>query len=358
MRMVFWILAAIPVLAGLGQAAIVDNSTTAPVGEDSLSVTFFALDSIGSPAAVESLWVRVCGPSGTTVLSDSLDASDTRIVLSGSGARLSYVFRDLVSNLDGPGIAGGYTMSLLAVDSNGLVTPKTASFQLAGVRLAETLAQVNDTVAVSGGVIDSNRTERGLSSGSGAFGVTIVAFDSASCAVVPHTRLTVRNVEQTALLGLGVTDISGAASFALDAGTVLVAAGASGYDFDSFDTLVVDSVELDTVFGTAFYPSPPPSADLCRVWGFLYGIDGTPSEGASVSAELTAVSARYNGSVVSPYAVSTTTDSTGLFELDLIPSDRLTPAGARYEITIERSDGAILRQRVIVPTESVWQLDW
>ncbi len=358
MRTILSLLLSFSLLTGIIRAAIVDNAVSSPVGEDSLSVTFFALDSIGSPVAVESLWVRVSGPSGTTVFFDSLDASDSRIGRSGAGARLSYVFRDLVSNLDGPGAAGGYSISLLAVDSNSLVTPRTASFQLAGVRLAETLAQVNDTVVVSGGVIDSNRTERGLSSGAGSFGVTVVAFDSAAGAVIPHARITVRNIEQTALLGLGVTDISGAAAFAIDAGSVLVAAGAAGYSFGSFDTLVVDSAELDTVFGVAFYPSPPPSADLCRVWGFLYGIDGAPEEGVSVSARLAAVSARYNSAVVSPYSISTTTDSTGLFELDLIPSDRLTPAGALYEITIRRSDGAVLRQRVTVPTESTWQLDW
>jgi hypothetical protein len=68
--------------------------------------------------------------------------------------------------------------------------------------------------------------------------------------------------------------------------------------------------------------------------------------------------ARFSVVIISPYSVSTTTDNNGYFYLDLIPSDSLIPPGVKYEFTISRSDGTILRQRLTVPDASIWRLTW
>ena len=56
--------------------------------------------------------------------------------------------------------------------------------------------------------------------------------------------------------------------------------------------------------------------------------------------------------------VSATTDSTGYFALDLLPSSSLTPSDTKYELTITQSGSTILRQRMLVPNQSSWRLDW
>jgi hypothetical protein len=68
--------------------------------------------------------------------------------------------------------------------------------------------------------------------------------------------------------------------------------------------------------------------------------------------------ARSGERVISPFAVTTLSDAAGYFALDLIPSDSLHPSGAKYEFSITRQDGTILRQRVQVPAQTSWRLDW
>jgi len=62
--------------------------------------------------------------------------------------------------------------------------------------------------------------------------------------------------------------------------------------------------------------------------------------------------------MISPFQVTTLSDSTGYFYLDLIPTDSLTPSGAKYEFTVVTSAGTVLRQRLAVPDSSSWQITW
>ena len=97
---------------------------------------------------------------------------------------------------------------------------------------------------------------------------------------------------------------------------------------------------------------------MCRVYGFLYNISGIPEPQALVTAQLPSGVVRFSSVIVSPFSVSTTTDSNGYFFFDLIPSDSLIPAGTPYEFTISRTDGTILRQRLTVPDTTQWRLTW
>ncbi len=198
----------------------------------------------------------------------------------------------------------------------------------------------------------------GLTGGGGAITHAMVAYDSTSQLAIPGARIAVRNLTQTALLGIAMTDIDGHASLNLDAGQYLAVVNATGFLFQAYDTIQAGSGLPDTVYGRRFDPGTPLSPGLCRVYGFLYGLDGTPQQAADVQAYLPGGVVRFHDLIVSPFSVSSVTDETGYFYFDLIPSDSLTPAGSLYEFTIRRDDGTVLRQRLSVPATSHWSLTW
>ena len=170
--------------------------------------------------------------------------------------------------------------------------------------------------------------------------------------------MAIRNLDQSGLIAVGQTDSYGTVTFNLDIAEYTVIATATGYLFQPFDTIAVTGPGADTLPGCQFDPGASGSPSLCRVYGHLYDLSGSAEEGAVVSVSLPSGVARSGARVVSPFAVTTTTDGAGYFALDLFPSDSLTPSGAKYEFSITRNDGTILRQRVQVPAETSWRLDW
>lgn len=198
----------------------------------------------------------------------------------------------------------------------------------------------------------------GIGTGTGALSHSIVAYDSCVGQVIPGVTVAIRNLDQTSLLAVGATSSSGVVSFNLDGDDYLAVAWARAYLFETYKLVTVTGGEADTVYGALFDPGAPPSPDLCRVYGFVFGLTGEPESGVNVGAALPAGVVQSNGLIVSPTVVSTTTDSAGYFYLDLIPSSMMAPTGTQYEISISRADGAILRQRATVPNVDSWQLDW
>jgi len=197
----------------------------------------------------------------------------------------------------------------------------------------------------------------GFGSGGGAFTATLTATDTLVGQTVPGVRVVVRNLEQTSLLAVGRTDPSGQVRFNLDAGSFLVIADAPGYLFAPFDTLTVTGATIATMAGRRFDPGTPAAPTLCRVYGFVYDVTGMPNPGAVVSAGLPKGVSRTDEMIVSPSAVTTVTDTAGYFYLDLIPSDLLDGA-PKYEVTIARTDGTILRKRITAPSQASWALSW
>jgi hypothetical protein len=377
------------------RASVVNNSTSSPSSEDSLSFVFYSLDSLGNPTTADSVYILVTSPTGTVAYKDSVASSDSRITATTIRDKQFYSYAEQVSNIDGNGAVGHYAVTLLTKkNSDNLLTPNTYTFQIIGEELSDQIALIGDSVYVKGGAVDSNRTEMGgsgdstfiarwvwntpqtnhttsgsfgkyldtevsgISGGSGAYSFTLVTFDTSLSQVIPQAGLAVRNVTQTSLIAAGRTNSNGKATFNLDADSFVVVATAPGYSFDAYDTIVISGTGSDTVFGDQFDPGSPSPPGLCRVYGFLYDINGEPEEGASVMAHLPSGVAQFSVVIVSPYSVSTTTDIDGYFYLDLIPSDSLIPPGVKYEFTISRTDGTILRQRLTVPDTTIWRLTW
>lgn len=165
MRKLCVIVAAVLATASLLFAGIVNNSTTSPTAEDSLSFVFYSLDSLGNPTTADSLYLLVSGPSGGVVYRDSAAISDSRVTSTTIRAKQFYSFKEQVSNLDGAGSVGHYALTILAKKIAGdLLTPNVFSFQIVSEELSDQLALIGDSVEVKGGAVDSNRTERGADS--------------------------------------------------------------------------------------------------------------------------------------------------------------------------------------------------
>ncbi len=392
-------------------AAIVNNIGSS--GEDTLTVWVNCTDSIGNPTNCDSFFVLIA-KSGTNsaIFTDSgtiaLAGLDSLVVR----GRTYYYFHRAVADIDGPGDPGVYAGAIVAKRNSGpLYTPNRFSFQIIGADLSDmadsaglaarkavaaidslkksldTVYAILDTLQAraggSSGGNDSTQIARwvwnapksnhntsgtfgkyldteisGLSSGGGAYAVTVVALDTTNDQVVPDVSLTVRNQDQSALIATGLTNTLGRTSFNLDPATYVLIARAPGIVFPAPRTLIVSGAGTDTICGYAFTPGTPSSPNLCRIYGFLYSISGSPEANASISACLPKGVSRAGSLVISPASVSTRSDVSGYFFLDLIPSAQLAPADTQYEISIARADGTILRKRFTIPSTTSWQLTW
>ena len=194
--------------------------------------------------------------------------------------------------------------------------------------------------------------------GGGLHPVTITTFDSSGMQSVPGVRISVSNTSGETAIAMGLTDENGQVRFNLDAGNYRVAGFAPGYLWEGLDTLTITGAAADSMIGYRFYPGNPSSPDLCRVFGFLYGIDGLPIEGATVSAELIQSGARLNALIISPFKKMVITDSTGYFALDMIPSSKMTGIETNYMITVGYPAGTVLHKQITVPDVPTWELTW
>ncbi len=374
------------VVAQTGRGGIVHNATSGSVGEDSVAIAFCMLDSVGNPTMADSLVIAVSGPSGELVFTDSMSTGDARVVTSTVSGCPAYTFADLTANLGGES-TGCYEVLVIAKSSSlGLQTVNRSSFQVVGRRFAEVLDEIDDSVWVRGGAVDSNRTEEGagdsaqiagwvwntpqsghtvagtfgdyldadisgLGMGGGAYSVGVVVYDSGAMQPVPGVKVAVRSISQSSLIATGAAGSEGEAVFNLDAGDYLVVATSPGYQFAPFDTLSVTGGLVDTVYGYHFDPGEPALPGLCRVYGYVYAIDGTPIEGARVEARLPD---GVNGAsilIVAPFAVEASSNVDGYFFVDLIPSQNLYPRATDYEIAISANGRTLYRQQVTVPSQ-------
>ncbi len=174
-------------------------------------------------------------------------------------------------------------------------------------------------------------------------------------------KVTVKN-SGGSTVAVNITDATGQISLYLDAGTYTVIgkqspASPTMHLFDS-RSLTVSGNSTDSLFGYDLEIGSSSIPGLCRVYGYLFSSNGLAEIDAEVKASLPDGVVRTSGSIISPYGVTSTTDSTGYFFLDLIPSDSLIPSSTKYEISISRPDGSILRKRITVPDLSSWKLVW
>jgi hypothetical protein len=342
-----------------------------------------ALDSAGIPVSPDSghvlIWFE--GESSVDAVSytcrwTNAGAGSAYIDSTRLAGHTYYYFVDQVVDIDNDEGQGVFTGVVVLYADVGLPTSTPFTFTLAGDELTDYLALLNNLDESVSGIddnpwdnpdrqltaLDEDNTDVDLDgallgSGSGAYSVTFVTYDTTNDQVVPGVCLAVRNLDQTVLLASVVTDVSGRASANLDVAAYLISATAPGYLFDAYDTVTISGAGSDTVRGTWFDPGTPGSPSLCRVYGYLFTTDGKAEAGARISAWLPNGVTLSSNVIISPTPVATTTNDLGYFYLDLVPSTLLT-GHPKYEITINRSDGTILRKRLSVPDTGNWQLSW
>jgi len=92
---------------------------------------------------------------------------------------------------------------------------------------------------------------------SGLSGGGLVVVDSGTGQTIPGVSLTLRNLDQSALIAVGTTNILGTAAFNLNAESYIAIASSPGYIFENFDTVIVAGAGIDTVFGCRFDAGTP-----------------------------------------------------------------------------------------------------
>lgn len=378
------------------RAGIFNNSGN--TSSDSLAIPFVLFDSTGSQTALangDSLFLVVFYPNGTKAYEDSGAYNDNNIVSFTRHGLSWYVYKEAVAVLDGSGMDGvyAYTLTVKDLTSSDLTSSFSGQFQLYQAYDFHTefsrLKEILDTLQDGSNGLDVNLTsfateiadtlynrdstifspaywhKLALASDSGnvatlggAYAVQLVVYDSANAQVVSGVDVAIRNLAQTALIAIGSSGSGGMVNLNLDADSFLISTVAPGYIFSSFDTLVVTSNTVDTIWGYQFDPGAPAFASLCRLWGYLYDVNGIAQADAEITASLPQGIVRAGSSIISPYSVATTADANGYFYLDLIPSEFMTPDTTKYEISISLQNGTILRQRVMVPDSTNWKLVW
>ncbi len=196
-------------------------------------------------------------------------------------------------------------------------------------------------------------------SGGGTEPETLIVISFPESTLIEGAEIVVRTIDQSTVKVDGLaTGINGRRILELDPDSFFVALTHNNYT-QSLDTIVVPSGGgTDTLWMTTFNPGDPPSADLCRVFGWVYNIAGAPVKNAEISAQITSEyhPVKYSGIVITPFKKTTVTDSTGYWAMDLLPNSLLSSPESEYMVTIEYPSGIIFRTKTAVPDSSSWQL--
>jgi hypothetical protein len=202
--------------------------------------------------------------------------------------------------------------------------------------------------------------QRTTGSGTGAYACTLFVFELTSQTAIQGAFVRALNAAETATAAIGNTDSNGRLIFSLDAASYHLLPYLTDYAFGSLpQTVTVTTAGAnDTIWGSRFDPGSPTAASLCRVYGYVQTLGASGLGEVVVTARIAKTPLLYNGVVVSPYGVSTGTDSTGYWYLDLIPNSDLRPDDTKYDFTFYYSSGTILRKQVVVPDSASFWLRW
>lgn len=193
--------------------------------------------------------------------------------------------------------------------------------------------------------------------GSGARSVVCTVTDPTPSAI-PGAVLTILDATGTTrLAGPISTEVDGTATFYLDDGSYRIRVRTSPtYEPLADVALTVNGDEAVAIELTPLVVSPSTDPDVCRVYGYLADLGGADEAGVTLTFALEPVTAGYSktsAALVDATAVTATTDATGYFQVDLIPSASLSgrTGGRRYVVTCPDAgqNGADMRKVITVP---------
>jgi hypothetical protein len=211
-----------------------------------------------------------------------------------------------------------------------------------------------------GGCGDNNNIKDDVAAlsliGSGSEACTIFVRQN-GFAPIQGARIVIRTIDQLATKVPGLyTGVDGAGAIELDAESYFISIMANNY-VSITDTIIVTHDSTWNFSVILFDPGNPPSADLCRIYGWIYDLSGELLPDVSVSAEIPSdyQPVKYDDIIITPFKKETETDSKGYWQLDLFPNEVLSKPDSKYLIKIEYPSGVILQARVVVPKSASWQ---
>lgn len=323
------------------QAQIVITPVVVGNGDsDSIVVSFCTFDTTMYPviADADSIIALRFGPDA--VLIDSLTQSSPAMFHPRHGW---YEIHYRAS--DGAGRLGIYHVYVRVKIGGAWRGAATGSYQVIGDDVGDYFAGIADAVS---------------SSGSGAYACTLYVFDSGSSSAVAGAFVRLLNSEQSAVAAMGNSDPNGRLILSLDDHEYAAYVNQGGYSQAVVPTLVDVNPggANDTIWLTRFDPGQTPTANLCRVYGYVQSLDGRGIDGVIVTARIQKSPLLLDGVIISPFALTTTTDSSGYWYLDLIPSGALDPDDTKYDVTLHYPSGTILRKQLPIPNEASFWMRW
>jgi len=202
-----------------------------------------------------------------------------------------------------------------------------------------------------------------MSGGAGAFACTISVKDISTAAGIYRTTVLVKNSDESATTIPGYTNANGKIMFALDS----LGTGESyklwlqnlDYTFTFPETMDVRGSATFTYYGTKFDPGSPPTSSKIAVYDQVFNIELDSIANVLITAEVRVPPdsiLRYQGRIISPFKVDTTTTITGRWRFNLISNDSLQPPNTWYLFTFRykvASGGYIVKEdSVYVPADT------
>gem|GEM_PF-7049966 len=174
----------------------------------------------------------------------------------------------------------------------------------------------------------------------GSYTVTLQLYETGTTTPIPNVTVSVKNSDQSLLMGSVTTDSSGQASFARNNGTYKLLCEKSGFTFTTPETLTVASASVSqTIYGTEWTAPTAPTVYTCIIYGWVKDVDNTALSSKTVSAKIANKPVYYTGGVgySAIQSASDTTDGEGYFELTLTRSRYMTAVSGesgKYTLTV------------------------
>lgn len=286
-------------------------------------------------------WYSVSATAGATAVSIRWDSTGTPTAI----AREYFNGAPLAANIiqvagytaaASAGVTFPATVSSLtsgqvdtALSNYGALKPTTAGRTLDVSAGGEAGLDWSNIGSKTSTVALTNTTISGVASGgSGAYAVTVTVLTPGAVAIQNAVvRLTQGGNSHTA-----VTNVSGVATFSLDAATYTRSITASGYTFTP-DTIVVTASANFNATMTTVSVTPPANPSLCTVFGTILAANGDPVEGAEVEFTLVKANSDGSGNLVVADTYVGTSDANGLLSVDLVRNDTFQHPNSYYRVT-------------------------
>jgi hypothetical protein len=182
--------------------------------------------------------------------------------------------------------------------------------------------------------------------GSGSRTVRVYAMDtSGTDEAVTNVSVTIQNVSGTQIAGPLTTNSSGYVDFTLNDGSVTALADLSPAYYFNSKSINISGNRTDSVWGYNTQISSPSAAELSRVYGYVYDVQGNADSGRVIYVERlggTNAIDTGGGYIVSPLLETTTTNASGYFYFDLIRTNQYDSASKGKYTIYGRKDNATL----------------